>query len=49
MAHPKNTPTAVPSRAPNTAMITDSQRIMDLTCRLIIPTALRSPISRVLS
>ena len=49
IAQPKNRPTAVPSNAPNTAMITDSHLIIVRTCRRCMPTARRSPISRVRS
>ena len=38
-----------PSNVPSNAMITDSQRTIDRTCRRLIPTARSSPISRVRS
>ena len=38
-----------PSSVPNSAMITDSQRIIERTWRRLMPTARSSPISRVRS
>ena len=48
-AQPKNKPMARPSSVPNTAMITDSQRTADRTCDRLMPTARKSPSSRVRS
>ncbi len=48
-AVPSAVPTRMPMMAPNTDRMTDSDRIIDRTCRRFIPTARRSPISWVRS
>ena len=48
-AHPMNTPITRPSSAPWMAMMTDSQRIADRSWARVIPTARRTPSSRVRS
>ncbi len=49
IASPSPVPTTIPITPPNSAMITDSERIIRLTCRRFIPTARSSPISCVRS
>jgi len=39
----------IPMTAPKSAMITDSERIIERTCRRFMPTARSRPISRVRS
>jgi hypothetical protein len=48
-AMPTPVPITMPTTAPNSAMITDSDRIIARTWRRFIPTARSRPISRVRS
>ena len=49
IASPRPVPMTIPITAPNREMITDSERIIRLTCRRFIPTARSRPISWVRS
>ncbi len=49
IARPSPVPTTIPTTAPNTEMMTDSERIIHLTCGRRMPTARSRPISCVRS
>ena len=49
ITQPNTTPMTSPRSGPSRAMITDSQRTIERTCRRVMPTARSSPSSRVRS